>query len=289
MDPESAALNMPANLENSTGATGLEKVSFHSNPKESQCQGMLNYRTIALISHTSKVMLKILQARLQQYVNCELPDVKAGFRKGSGNRDQTANIRWIIEKAQEFQKNNYFCFIDYAKVFDRVDHNKLWKIIQEMRITDHLTSFLRNLCEVQQATVGTGHGTTDQLQIRRGMHQGCILSPCLFNLYIECIMRNAGLVEAQPGIKSVGRNINNLRYADNTSLMVESEEELKSLLMKLKEESEKVVLKLNIQKTKIKASGPITLWQIDGEIVETVTDFIFGGSKITADGDCSHA
>ena len=156
-------------------------------PKKGNAKECSNYHTIALISHTSKVMLKILQARLQQYVNRELPDVQAGFRKGRGTIDQIANICWIMEQASEFQENIYFCFIDYAKVFDRVDHNKLWKIIQEMRITDHLTSFLRNLCEVQQATVGTGHGTTDQLQIRRGMHQGCILSPCLFNLYIKYI------------------------------------------------------------------------------------------------------
>ena len=131
---------MPANLENSAVATGLEKVSLHSNPKERQYQRMFKLLHIALISHTSKVMLKILQARLQQYVNCELPDVEAGFRKGRGSRDQIANILWIIKKAREFQNNIYFCFIDYAKAFDCVDHNKLWKILQEMGIPDHLTS-----------------------------------------------------------------------------------------------------------------------------------------------------
>ena len=136
---------MPANLENSAVATGLEKVPFHSNPKERQCQRCSNYRTIALISHASKVMLKILQARLQQYVNHEFPDVQAGFRKGRGTRDQTANIRWIMEKAREFQENIYFCFIDYAKAFDYVDHNKLWKILREMGILNHLTCLLRNL------------------------------------------------------------------------------------------------------------------------------------------------
>ena len=136
---------MPANLEKSAVATGLEKVSFHSNSKESNAKECSNYSTIAVISHTSKIMLKILQARLQQYVNRELPDVQAGFRKGRGTRDQIANIRWIIEKAREFQKNIYFCFIDYAKAFDCVDHNKLWKILQEMGIPDHLTSLLRNL------------------------------------------------------------------------------------------------------------------------------------------------
>uniref|UniRef100_A0A4W2D2V4 RNA-directed DNA polymerase n=1 Tax=Bos indicus x Bos taurus TaxID=30522 RepID=A0A4W2D2V4_BOBOX len=157
-----------------------------------------------------------------------------------------------------------------------------------MGIPDHLTCLLRNLYAGQEAAVRTGHGTTDWFQIGKGVYQGCILSPCLFNFYAEYIMRNAGLEEARAGIKIAGRNINNLRYADDTTLVAESEEELKSLLMKVKEESEKVGLKLNIQKTEIMASDPITSWQIDGDPVETVSDFIFMGSKITADGDCSH-
>ena len=156
---------------------------------------MLNYCTIALISHTSKVMLKIFQARLQQYVNRELPDVQPGFRKGRGTRDQIANIRWIIEKAREFQKNIYFCFIDYAKAFDCVDNNKLWEILKEMGIPNHLTCLLRNLYAGQEATVRTGRGKTDWFQIGKGVRQGCILSLCLFNLYAEYIMRNAGLDE----------------------------------------------------------------------------------------------
>ena len=180
------------------------------------------------------IYLKILQARLQQYVNRELQDVQAGFRKGRGTRDQIANIRWIIRKAREFQKNIYFCFIDYAKAFDCVDHNKLWKILKEMEIPDHLICILRNLYAGQEATVRTEHGTTDWFQIGKGVYQGCILSPCLFNLYAEYIMRNTGLEEAQAGFKIAGRNINNLRYADDTILMAESEEELKSLLMKVK-------------------------------------------------------
>ena len=187
-------------------------------------------------------MLKILQARLQQYMNCEIPDVQTGFRKGRGTRDQIAKICWIIEKAREFQKNIYFCFIDYAKAFDCVKNNKMWKILKEMGIPDHLTCLLRNLYTGQQATVRTGHGTTDCFQIGKGVWQDCILSPCLFNLYAEYIMRNAELEEAQVGIKIAGRNINNLRYAVDTILMGESEEELKSLLMKVKEESEKVGL-----------------------------------------------
>ena len=163
-----------------------------------------------------------------------------------------------------------------------MNHNKLWKILKEMGIPGHLTRLLRNLPANQEATVKTGHGTTDWFQIGKGVCQGCILSPCLFNLYAEYIMRNARLDEAQAGIKIAGRNINNIRNADDTILMAESEEELKSLLTKVKEESEKVGLKLNIQKTKIMASGPITSWQIDGETVETVADCIFLGSKITA-------
>ena len=165
-------------------------------------------------------------------MNHELPDVQAVFRKGRGTRDQIANICWVIEKARELQKNIYFCFIDYAKAFDCVDHNKLWKILKEMGIPDHLTCLLRNLYAGQEATVRTGHRTTAWIQIGKGVHQDCILSPCLFNLHAKYIMRNAGLEEAQAGIKIARRNINNLRYADDTTLMAESEEELKSLLMK---------------------------------------------------------
>ena len=215
----------------------------------------------------------------------ELPDVQAGFKKGTVTRDQIANIRWIIEKAREFQKNIYSRSTDYAKAFDCVDHNKLWKNLKEMGIPDHLTYLLRNLYAGKEATVRTGHGTTDWFQIGKGVCQGCILSPDLFNLYAEYIRRNAGLDEAQAGIKFAERNINNLRYADDTTLMAEREEELKSLMMKVKEESEKIGLKLDIQKTKIMTSSPISSQQIDGE---TVADFIFGGSKITAGDDCSH-
>ena len=206
-------------------------------PKKGNAKESSNYHTIALISHASKVMLKILQARLQQYMICELPDVQAGFRKkGRGTRDQIANICWIIERAREFQKNSYFGFIDYAKAFDCVDHNKLWKILKEMGIQDHLTCLLKNLYAGQETMVRTRHGTTDWFQIGKGVCQGCILSPCLFNLYAENIMRNAELEEVQAGIKIAGKNINNLRYADDTILIAESEE-LKSRLMKVKEES----------------------------------------------------
>ena len=203
-------------------------------PKKGNPKECSNYRTIALISHASKVMLKILQARLQQYMNHELPDVQTGFRKGRGTRDQIANIHWVIEKAREFQKNIYFCFIDYAKTFHCVGRNKLWKILKEMGIPEHLTCLLRNLYAGQEATVRTGHGTTEWFQVGKGVCQGCVLSPCSLNFYAEYIMRNAGLEEAQAGIKIAGRNINNLGYTDNATLMAESKEELKSLLIRMK-------------------------------------------------------
>ena len=175
-------------------------------PKKGNAKECANYCTTALISHASKVVLKILQARLQQFVNCKLPDIQAGFRKGRGTRDQIANMGWIIEKAREFQKNIYFCFIDYAKAFDCVDHNKLWKILKKMVIQDHLTCLLRNLYAGHEITIRTGRGTTDWFQIGKGVCQDCILSPCLFNLYAEYIMRNAGLDEAQARIKIARRN-----------------------------------------------------------------------------------
>ena len=195
-------------------------------------------------------------------MNHEIPDVQAGFTKGRGTRDQIANICWIIKEARESQKNIYFCFNDYAKAFDCVDHKKLWKILEEMGISDHLTCLLRNLYAGQEATVRTGHGTIEWFQIRKGVCQGYILSPCLFNFYAEYIMRNAGMDEPQAGIKIARRNISNLRYVDDTTLM--AERRTKESLMKVNEESEKVGLKLNSQKTKIMASGPITSGQRDG-------------------------
>ena len=201
---------MPANLETSEGATGLEKVSlvFIPIPKKGNAKECSNYPTSVLILHASMVMLKILQFRLQQYMSCELTNVQAEFSKGKGTRDQIANISWIIKKG-EFQKNIYFCFIDYAKAFDCVDQNKLWKILKEMEIPDHLTSLLRNLYAGQKATVKTGHGTTDWFQIGKGVRQACVLSPCLIYFYEE----------AQAGIKIARRNINNLRYAHDTTIM----------------------------------------------------------------------
>ena len=179
-------------------------------------------------THLKWHLTKFFKPGFNNYVNHELLDVQAGFRKGRGSRDQIANICWTIKKSREFEKNIYFCFIEYTKVFYCVDHNKLWKILQEMGIPDHLTYLLRNLYAGQEATVKTGHGTADWFQIGKGVRQGCILSPCLFNLNAEYIMRNAGLDEAQARIKIAGRKINNLRNADDTTLMAESKE-LKTL------------------------------------------------------------
>ena len=191
-------------------------------------------------------------------MNQELPDVQAEFIKGRGTRDQIANICWIIEKARELQKKTSTSALTTPKPLTVWTTTNSGKFLKEMGITDHLTCLLRNLYAGQEATVRTGHGTTDWFQIGKGVHQGFILSPCLFNLYAEYILRNSRLDEAQAGIKIARRSISNLRYADDTTLMAESEEELKSLLMKVKEESEKVGLKLNIQKSKIMASSAIT-------------------------------
>ena len=221
-----------------------DQFSFQSQrkaiPKNGQTAAQLHS------SHSSRIMFKILQARHQQYMDCELPNVQAGFQKGRETRDQIANIRWIIGRASEFQKYIYFWFIDYAKAFDWVDHHKLWKFLKEMGIPDHLTCLLINLYAGQETKVRIGHGTTDWFQIGKGVCQGCILSPCLYNLYAEYIMGHSGLDEAQAGIRIVGRNINNLRYADDSTLMAKSKEKLRTLLMKVTEESEKVGLKLSI-------------------------------------------
>ena len=229
-------------------------------------------------------MPQILQAWLQQYVNHELSVIQAGFSKGRGTRDQMANICWITEKAREFQKNIYFCFIDYAKAFDCMDNNKLENSERDGNTRLPYLPPEKSLCRSGSNSLNMEQQTGSKLGKQYIKALYCY--PAYF--YADYIMWNAGLEEAQAGIKIAGRNINNLRYADKTTFMAEREEEVKSLLMKVKEESEKAGLKLNIRKTKIMASSPITSWQIDGETVEIVTDFIFLGSKITADGDCSH-
>ena len=226
-------------------------------PKKGDAKEFSNYRTIAVISHATKIMLKILQARLKQYMSCELPDVQAGFRKGKEPEIKLATSVGSSKKQESFRKTSIAGLLTMPKpIIVWITTN--WKILQEMGLPDHLTHLLRNLYAGQEATVRNGHGTTDWFHIGNGVCQGCILSPCLFNLYSEYIMRNAGLDEAQAGIKIARRNTNNFRYADDTTLMAESKEELKSLLMKVKEKSEEVGLKLNIQKTKIMASSPIT-------------------------------
>ena len=229
-------------------------------------------------------MLKILQAKLQHYVNQELPDVQAGFRKSRRTRDQIANICWVIEKAREFQKKIYFCFIDYTKAFDCVDHNKPWKILKEMGIPDHLICLLRNLYAGQEATVRTGHGTTDRK--RSTSDCKCHLVYLTYIQSTSCEM--LGWMKLKLESRLLGEvSITSEEVTEDTTLVAESKEELKSLLMKVKEESEIVGLKFNIQK-KIMVSGPIISWQIDKETVETVSDFISWGFKITADSDWSH-
>ena len=270
----------------STVARGLKSSVVIPIPKKSNTKECSNYHTIALISHASKVMLKFSKPGFNSMWTMNFQMIKLVLEK-SEEPEMKLQISTGSLKQQEFQKNIYFCFIDYAKAFDCVDSNKLWKILQEMGIPDHLTYLLRNLYASQEATIRTGHGTTDWFQTGKGVCQGCILSLCLFNLYVEYIMRNAGLDEAQAGIKSAGRNINNLRHADDITLMAESEEELKSLLIKVKEEW-KYWLKTRHSKNKdygiwshhLKANR----WGNSGNM----KDFIFLGSKITADGDCSH-
>ena len=247
---------MPANLEKSAVTTGLERSVFITIPKKGNAKECSNYHTIALSSHTSNIMLKILQARFQQYVNCELPDVQAGFRKADEPEIKLPTSTGSSKKQESFRKASISALFTMPKPLT------LWITISVENSegdgnTRLPTCLLRNLYAGQEAIVRTGHAKTDWFQIGKGIHQGCILSPCLFNLYAEYTMRSAGLEKAQAGIKIAGRNINNLRYADDTSLMAESEE-LKSLLRKVKEESENIGLKLNIQKTKIMASGPIT-------------------------------
>lgn len=256
-------------------------------PKKGDARDCSNYRTIALISHASKILLKIIQQRLQQVIDQELPDVQAGFRKGRGTRDHIANIRWIIEKTREYQKDLYMCFIDYSKAFDCVEHDKLWVALRDLGVPVHLIKLIRSLYIDQEAMVRTLYGDTDWFRIGKGVRQGCILSPFLFNLYAEVIMRKLNLDSSNIGVKIGGRTINNLRYADDTTLLAERQEDLINLILKIKDESEKMGLHLNIKKTKIMttaASGEVKI-KINDEEIESVQDFIFLGSKIDRDGE----
>ena len=256
-------------------------------PKKGDRRECSNHRTIALISHASKIMLKILQGRMKQHVDQEIPAEQAGFVKGRGTRDQIANLRWTIEKAQEYQKPLFLCFIDYTKAFDCIKYHILWKVLQQMGIPQHLVELIKNLYEDQEAAVRTPFGLTEWFNIQKGVRQGCILSPWLFNLYAEHIMRKAGLDEAKEGVKIAGKNINNLRYADDTTLLAESKEDLERLIYRVKEESALAGLFLNIKKTKIMTTEPIDEWKMNDEEVEVVDNFVFLGSNITYTGDCS--
>ena len=226
-------------------------------------------------------MLKIIQRRLQPFVERELPDTQAGFRKGRGTRDIIADARWTIEKAREYQKEVNMCFIDYSKAFDCVDHIQMWKILRKMGVSEHLITLIKNLYIKQEATVKTDCGKTDWFQIGKGVRQGCILSPYLFNLYAKHIIREAGLEEDERGFKVGGRNINNLRYTDDMTLMAEKEEDLKGLLEKIKEQSEKVDLHLNIKKTKIMSLGGTAKFSLDGEEIEVVESFCLLEQSLT--------
>ena len=281
---------MPAIWKTQQWPQDWKRSVFIPIPKKGNAKECSNYPTIALISQAwnknSPSYASIVNMKPTWTENFHM--YKLDLQKAAEPETKLPTSTGSLKRQENSRKTSISTLLSIQKPLT-VWITTNWKILQEMGIPDHLTWFLRNLYAGQEATVRTGHGTTDWFQIGKGVHQGCILSPCLFNLYAEYIMWNARLDAAQAGIKIARRNINNLRYADDTTLMAESEEELKSLLMKVKEESEKVGLKLSIQKTKIMASGPITSWQIDGETMETLLrDFIFLGSKITADGDCSH-
>ncbi|XP_049714338.1 type 2 lactosamine alpha-2,3-sialyltransferase isoform X2 [Elephas maximus indicus] len=267
-------------------STDWKRSIFMPIPKKGDPTECGNYRTISLISHTSKILLKIIQKRLQQYIDGELPEIQAGFRRGRGTRDIIADVRWILAESREYQKDVYLCFIDYAKAFNCVDHNELWITLRRMGIPEHLIVLMRNLYMDQEAVVGTEQGDTDWFKVRKGVRQGCILSPYLFNLYPEQILREAGLYEEERGIRIGARLINNLCYADDTTLLAESEEDLKHLLMKIKDHSLQYGLHLNIKKTKILTTGPMSNIMINGEKID-VKDFILLGSTINTHGSSS--
>ena len=247
-----------------------------------------NYRTIAMISHTSKILLKIIHKRMESTIERELPNNQAGFRKSRGTRDHIANMRWIMERQREHGQRVYICFIDYSKAFDCINHDLMWKTLDEMGIPKHLIHLLKGLYEDQIAVIRTEHGDTDRIKIKKGVRQGCILSPVLFNLYAERIMRMAGLVEAEEekGVRIAGRTLNNLRYADDTTLLAGKKNDLVEMIRRLKKESEKAGLYFNMKKTKIMSTGEEDSFEVDGEELETVTTFTFLGSVIEREGKC---
>ena len=244
-----------------------------------------NYRTIALISHASKVLLRVIQRRLEVFLIPELPIEQAGFRRGRETRDHIANLRWMMEKAREHQRDLYMCFSDYKKAFDCVDHERLWVILRAMGVPVHLIVLLKRLYTNQEATVRTEFGETDNIDIGKGVRQGCILSPLLFNIYAENIMREA-LEEWDSGISVGGRIVTNLRYADDTTLLAGTKEDLTELVERVRRASEKAGLYLNVGKTKVMTTGDIREVTVDGKDIEVVTKFVFLGALITKDGLC---
>jgi hypothetical protein len=262
-----------------------KKSVFIPIPKKGDARLCENNWTISLISHVSKVLLKIIQGRMESHAQRELPDVQAGFRKLRGTRDQIGNVRRIMERAREFNQEIFLCFIDYSKAFDCVDHAVLWQTLRTMGIPEHLIWLLRNLYHNQKAEVRTEYGSTETFGIGKGVRQGCILSPTLFNLYAEKIMREAIAEDTEEGIRIGGRTINNLRYADDTTLASNSETGLQSLWLKSKR-SEKAGLFLNVKKTKVLSNTEWEQFIVEGEEIEVVKDFIFWGSRIVDDGTC---
>jgi Reverse transcriptase (RNA-dependent DNA polymerase) len=257
-------------------------------PKKGDSRECANNRTIALISHASKVMLKIIQSRMENHMEREMPDVQAGFRKRRGTRDQIANVRWIMERAHEYNQAVYLCFIDYSKAFDCVDHARMWSTLRDMGFPEHLIALLHNLYDNQEATVRTEQGETESFGIGKGVRQGCILSPALFNLYAERVMREAGLdEEASEGIRIGGRTLNNLRYADDVTLATDKEGDMRTLFLKVQAASEKAGLFFNIKKTKILSNTKMTAFMVNNESIEVVPSFVLLGSIIDEDGECS--
>src|SRR6218665_1186643 len=244
--------------------------------KKGDARSCDNYRTIALISHTSKILLKIIHKRMESTIERELPDNQTGFRKAGGTRNHIANMRWIMERRLEYGKEVHICFIDYSKAFDCINHELLWKTLLEMGIPKQLIQLLKGLYENQSAVIRTEFGYTDRFKIKKGVWQGCILSPFLLNLYAERIMRKAEMEEAKEGVKIAGRTLNNLRYADDTTLMAGKQADLAKLIRRLKRESEKAGLYFNIKKTKIMTTARWDRFEIEGEEIEVVSSFLDG-------------
>jgi len=268
--------------------TDWKRSIFVPLPKRGDNTRCENYRTIALISHTSKVMTKILQNRLRLYTHREIPKEQAGFRQGRGTRDHIANLRWILESSRERQKPLFLCFIDYTKAFDCVDHDLMWHYLQQLGVPLHIVSLLQSLYKDQEACVRVHQSKTAWFKVRKGLRQGCTLSPQLFNFYSEMILRHAITDSTEAGVKIGGYTINNLRYADDTTLLAESKEDLKQMLLKIRDESKKAGLRLNIKKTKYMCTSPNDSGslKVNSDEIERVTTFSFLGSLVTDDGAC---